>query len=146
MREKNTGVANWTYSDAVYQIFCHEYTIATDAQSATQSSYEIFPVRLVETDNGAFYEKTQDTPVTNMTFENIYTEKTAPAEGDKPDTGKKPAATTKPAGKKKTTAGKIPSTGDSSTSVMECAALLAIAGALVVGLSIKKLRGGRNAR
>ena len=146
VREKNTGVANWTYSDAVYQIFCHEYTIATDAQSATQSSYEIFPVRLVETDNGAFYEKTQDTPVASMTFENVYTEKAAPAEGDKPDTDKKPAATTKPAGKKKTTAGKIPSTGDSSAPAMECAALLAIAGVLAVGLSIKKLRGGRNAR
>lgn len=140
VREKNTGVANWTYSDAVYQIFCHEYTIATDAQSATQSSYEIFPVKLVETDNGAFYEKTQNTPVASMTFENIYTEKAAPAEGDKP------AATTKPAGKKKTTAGKIPSTGDSSAPAMECAALLAIAGVLAVGLSIKKLRGGRSAR
>lgn len=146
VREKNTGVANWTYSDTVYQIFCHEYTIATDAQSATQSSYEIFPVKLVETDNGAFYEKTQDTPVASMTFENIYTEKAAPAEGDKPDTGKKPAATTKPAGKKKTTAGKIPSTGDSSAPAMECAALLTIAGVLAVGLSIKKLRGGRSAR
>lgn len=146
VREKNTGVANWTYSDAVYQIFCHEYEIAADARSATQSRCEIFPVKLVETDNGAFYEKTQDTPVASMTFENIYTEKAAPAEGDKPDTDKKPAATTKPAGKKKTTAGKIPSTGDSSAPAMECAALLAIAGVLAVGLSIKKLRGGRNAR
>lgn len=146
VREKNTGVANWTYSDTVYQIFCHEYTIATDAQSATQSSYEIFPVKLVETDNGAFYEKTQDTPVASMTFENIYTEKAAPAEGDKPDTGKKPAATTKPAGKKKTTAGKIPSTGDSSAPAMECAALLAIAGVLAIGLSIKRLRGGHDVR
>ena len=146
VREKNTGVANWTYSDAVYQIFCHEYTIATDAQSATQSSCEIFPVKLVETDNGAFYEKTQDTPVASMAFENVYTEKAAPAEGDEPDTSKKPAGTTKPAGKKKTTAGKIPSTGDSNTPAMECAALLAIAGVLAVGLSIKKLHGGRSAR
>ena len=81
-----------------------------------------------------------------MTFENIYTEKAAPAEGDKPDTDKKPATTTKPAGKKKTTAGKIPNTGDSSAPAMECAALLAIAGVRAVGLSIKKLRGGRNAR
>lgn len=146
VREKNTGVANWTYSDAVYQIFCHEYEIAADARSATQSSYEIFPVKLVETDNGAFYEKTQDTPVASMTFENVYTEKAAPAEGDKPDTDKKPAGTTKPAGKKKTTAGKIPGTGDSSAPAMECAALLTIAGVLAVGLSIKKLRGGRSAR
>ena len=146
VREKNTGAANWTYSDAVYQIFCHEYEIAADAQSATQSRCEIFPVKLVETDNGAFYEKTQDTPVASMIFENVYTEKVAPAEGDKPDTDKKPAATTKPAGKKKTTAGKIPNTGDSSAPAMECAALLAIAGVLAVGLSIKKLHGGRSAR
>lgn len=140
VREKNTGAANWTYSDAVYQIFCHEYTIAADAQSATQSSYEIFPVKLVETDNGAFYEKTQDAPVASMTFENVYTEKAAPAEGDKPDTDKKPA------GKKKTTAGKIPNTGDSSASAMGCAALLTIAGVLAAGLSMKKLHDGHDAR
>ena len=145
VREKNTGIANWTYSAAVYQIFCHEYEITTDVQSATQSSYEIFPVKLVETDNGTFYEKTQDAPVASMTFENVYTEKAAPAEGNKPDTDKKPAATTKPAGKKKTTAGKIPSTGDSNASAMECVALLAIAGALTVALSAKKLRDGRDA-
>ena len=143
VREKNTGVANWTYSDAVYQIFCHEYTITTDAQSATQSSYEIFPVKLVETDNGAFYEKTQDTPVVSMTFENVYTEKAVPAEGDKPGADKKPAATTKPAGKKKTTAGKIPSTGDNNALSMGCAALLTAAGVLTVALSAKKLRGER---
>ena len=146
VREKNTGVANWTYSDAVYQIFCHEYTITTDAQSATQSSYEIFPVKLVETDNGAFYEKTQDTPVASMTFENVYTEKAAPAEGDKPGTDKKPAATTKPSGKKKTTVGKIPSTGDNNALAMGCAALLTIAGVLTVALSAKKLRGERGVR
>ena len=146
VREKNTGVANWTYSDAVYQIFCHEYAITTDAQSATQSSYEIFPVKLVETDNGAFYEKTQDTPVASMTFENVYTEKAAPGEGDKPDTDKKPAATTKPVGKKKTTAGKIPSTGDNNALAMGCAALLTTAGVLTVALSAKKLRGERGAR
>ncbi len=146
VREKNTGVANWTYSDAVYQIFCHEYTIATDAQSATQSSCEIFPVKLVETDNGAFYEKTQDTPVANMTFENVYTEKAAPAEGDKPTTDGKPAGTVKPAGKKKTTAGKIPSTGDNNALAMGCAVLFTAAGVLTVALSAKRLRSGRDAR
>lgn len=44
VREKNAGVANWTYSDAVYQIFCYEYEIATDGQSATQFSYDISPL------------------------------------------------------------------------------------------------------
>lgn len=145
-REKNTGVANWTYSEAVYQIFCHEYEIATDAQSATQSSYDIFPVKLVETDNGTFYEKTQDTPVASMTFENVYTEKAAPAANDKPATDNKPAASTKPAANNKPAAGNIPQTGDSSALAIEFAVLLMAAGALTVAIAARKMRKGRDAR
>lgn len=145
-REKNTGVANWTYSDAVYQIFCHEYEIATDGQSATQFSYDIFPVKLVETDNGAFYEKTQDTPVASMTFENVYTEKAAPAANDKPATDNKPAASTKPAANNKPAAGNIPQTGDSSALAIEFAVLLMAAGALTVAIAARKMRKGRDAR
>lgn len=146
VREKNTGVANWTYSDAVYQIFCHEYEIATDGQSATQSSYDIFPVQLVETDNGAFYEKTQDTPVASMTFENVYTEKAAPAANDKPATDNKPAASTKPAANNKPAAGNIPQTGDSSALAIEFAVLLMAAGALTVAIAAKKMRKGHDVR
>lgn len=146
VREKNTGVANWTYSDAVYQIFCYEYEIATDGQSATQSSYDIFPVKLVETDNGAFYEKTQDTPVASMTFENVYTEKAAPAANDKPATDNKPAASTKPAANNKPAAGNIPQTGDSSALAIEFAVLLMAAGALTVAIAAKKMRKGHDAR
>lgn len=146
VREKNTGVANWTYSDAVYQIFCHEYEIATDGQSATQFSYDIFPVQLVETDNGAFYEKTQDTPVASMTFENVYTEKAAPAANDKPATDNKPAASTKPAANNKPAAGNIPQTGDSSALAIEFAVLLMAAGALTVAIAARKMRKGRDAR
>lgn len=146
VREKNTGVANWTYSDAVYQIFCHEYEIATDGQSATQSSYDIFPVKLVETDNGAFYEKTQDTPVASMTFENVYTEKAAPAANDKPATDNKPAASTKPAANNKPAAGNIPQTGDSSALAIEFAVLLMAAGALTVAIAAKKMRKGHDVR
>ena len=146
VREKNTGVANWTYSDAVYQIFCYEYEIATDGQSATQSSYDIFPVKLVETDNGAFYEKTQDTPVASMTFENVYTEKTAPAANDKPATDNKPAASTKPAANNKPAAGNIPQTGDSSALAIEFAVLLMATGALTVAIAAKKMRKGRDVR
>lgn len=145
VREKNTGVANWTYSNAVYQIFCHEYEIAADSQSATQFSYDIFPVKLVETDNGAFYEKTQDTPVASMTFENVYTEKAAPAANDKPATDNKPAASTKPAANNKPTAGNIPQTGDSSALAIEFAVLLMAAGALTVAIATKKMRKGRDA-
>ena len=146
VREKNAGVANWTYSDAVYQIFCHEYEIATDGQSTTQSSYDIFPVKLVETDNGAFYEKTQDTPVANMTFENVYTEKAAPAANDKPATDNKPAASTKPAANNKPAAGNIPQTGDSSALAIEFAVLLMTAGALTVAIAARKMRKGRDVR
>ena len=146
VREKNTGVANWAYSDAVYQIFCHEYEITTDGQSATQFSYDIFPVKLVETDNGAFYEKTQDTPVASMTFENVYTEKAAPAANDKPATDNKPAASTKPAANNKPAAGNIPQTGDSSALAIEFAVLLMAAGALTVAIAAKKMRKGHDAR
>lgn len=146
VREKNTGVANWTYSDAVYQIFCYEYEIATDGQSAIQSSYDIFPVKLVETDNGAFYEKTQDMPVASMTFENVYTEKAAPAASDKPTTDNKPAANTKPAANNKHAAGNIPQTGDSSALAIEFAVLLMAAGALTVAIAAKKMRKGHDAR
>lgn len=146
VREKNTGVTNWTYSDAVYQIFCHEYEITTDGQSAIQFSYDIFPVKLVETDNGAFYEKTQDMPVASMTFENVYTEKAAPAASDKPATTNKPAASTKPAANNKPAAGNIPQTGDSSALAIEFAALLMAAGALTVAIAAKKMRKGHDAR
>ena len=144
VREKNTGLANWTYSDAVYYIFCYEYEIATDGQSATQSSYDIFPVQLVETDNGAFYEKTQDMPVASMTFENVYTEKTAPAATDKPATGDKPAASTKPAANNKPAAGNIPQTGDSNALAIEFAVLLMAAGALTVAIAARKMRKGHD--
>lgn len=146
VREKDTGVANWTYSDAVYQIFCYEYEIATDGQSATQFSYDIFPVKLVETDNGAFYEKTQDTPVASMTFENVYTEKAAPAANDKPATDNKPAASTKPAANNKPAAGNIPQTGDSSALAIEFAVLLMAAGALTVAIAARKMRKGHDVR
>lgn len=146
VREKNTGVANWTYSDAVYYIFCYEYEIATDGQSATQSSYDIFPVQLVETDNGAFYEKTQDMPVASMTFENVYTEKAAPAATDKPATGDKPAASTKPAANNKPAAGNIPQTGDSNALAIEFAVLLMAAGALTVAIAARKMRKGHDVR
>lgn len=146
VREKNTGVTNWTYSDAVYQIFCHEYEITTDGQSAIQFSYDIFPVKLVETENGAFYEKTQDTPVASMTFENVYTEKAAPAASDKPAATDKPAASTKPAANNKPAAGNIPQTGDSSALAIEFAVLLMTAGALTVAIAARKMRKGRDVR
>ncbi len=66
IREKNTGAADWTYSDAVY----HAMTYREDD---THLAFDIFPVKLVVTDNGEYYQPTQDIPVDIMTFENTYT-------------------------------------------------------------------------
>lgn len=136
VREKNTGIANWTYSDAVYQIFCNDG--ATDNQGTAQPSFEIFPVELVATDNGEFFEKTQDTPVDVMTFENIYTEKTAPAEDAKPTEGSDPNASNKPAADDKPVAA-TPHTGDGNAPIIAIAALLIAASALFASaLRMKK--------
>lgn len=136
VREKNTGIANWTYSDAVYQIFRNNG--ATDNQRTAQPSFEVFPVELVATDNGEFYEKTQDTPVDVMTFENVYTEKTAPGEDAKPTEGSDPNASNKPAADNKTAAA-TPHTGDGNAPIIAIAALLIAASALFVSaLRMKK--------
>lgn len=128
VREKNTGIANWTYSDAVYQIFCDNS--ATDNQGTAQPSFEVFPVELVATDNGEFYKKTQDTPVDAMTFENVYTEKTAPAEDTKPTEGSDPNANNKSAVEDKAAA-VTPHTGDANMPIVAIAALLIAASALL---------------
>lgn len=136
VREKNTGIANWTYSDAVYQIFRNNGT--TDNQGTAQPSFEVFPVELVATDNGEFYEKTQDTPVDVMTFENVYTEKTAPGEDAKPTEDSDPNASNKSAADNKTAAA-TPHTGDANMLIVAIAALLIAASALLAStLAIKK--------
>ena len=79
-----------------------------------------------------------------MTFENVYTEKAAPAAADKPATGDKPAASTKPAANNKPAAGNIPQTGDSNALAIEFAVLLMVAGALTVAIAAKKMRKGHD--
>lgn len=137
VREKNTGIANWTYSDAAYQIFCNDG--ATDNQGTAQPSFEVFPVELVATDSGEFYEKTQDTPVDVMTFENVYTEKAAPAEDAKPAEGSDPNASNKPAADDKPAAA-TPHTSDASTPFVAIAALLIAATALLASILATKKR------
>ena len=75
--EKNTGVADWTYSDAVY---CTQPYITNNDELAL----DIFPVELTVTDNGEYYVITQDTPVEVMLFENTYNlnRETPPETGD----------------------------------------------------------------
>lgn len=137
VREKNTGIANWTYSDAVYQIFRNNG--ATDNQGTAQSSFEVFPVELVATDNGEFYEKTQDTPVDVMTFENVYTEKTTPGEDAKPTEDSDPNASNKSAADNKTAAA-TPHTGDANMLIVAIAALLIAANALLASTLATKKR------
>lgn len=137
VREKNTGIANWTYSDAVYQIFRNNG--ATDNQGTAQPSFEVFPVELVATDSGEFYEKTQDTPVDVMTFENVYTEKAAPAEDTKPTEGSDPNASNKSAADNKTAAA-TPHTGDANMLIVAIAALLIAASALLASTLATKKR------
>ncbi len=81
-----------------------------------------------------------------MTFENVYTEKAAPAANDKPATDNKPAASTKPAANNKPAAGNIPQTGDSSALAIEFAVLLMASGALTVAIATKKIRKGHDVR
>lgn len=137
VREKNTGFANWTYSDAAYQIFRNDG--ATDDQGTAQPGFEIFPVELVATDNGEFYEKTQDTPVDVMTFENVYTEKTAPTEDTKPTEGSDPNANNKSAADDKTAAA-TPHTSDANAPIVAIAALLIATSALLASTLATKKR------
>lgn len=137
VHEKNTGIANWTYSDAAYQIFCNDG--ATDNQGTAQPSFDIFPVELVATDNGEFFEKTQDTPVDVMTFENVYTEKTTPTEDAKPAEGSDPNASNKPAADDKPAAA-TPHTGDANMLIVAIAALLIAASALLASTLATKKR------
>ena len=63
-----------------------------------------------------------------MTFENVYTEKAAPAANDKPATDN------------------IPQTSDSNALAIEFAVLLMAAGALTVAIAAKKIRKGHDVR
>lgn len=73
-----------------------------------------------------------------MTFENVYTEKTAPAEDTKPTEGSGPNTNDKPASDDKTAAA-TPLTGDGNAPIIAIAALLIAAGALFASaLRMKK--------
>ena len=131
VREKNTAVPDWTYSDAVYMISCYEIEITdNNAQGGNiVSDYTIMPAHLVVTDNGEFYEPVPNAdPVRVMEFENIYTKNNVPGgdpgDGDKPGASDKPKpgtdGKTQPAADGKT----IPQTGDSAAALMGVAILL----------------------
>lgn len=71
IREKNTGSAGWTYSDAVYHAVFHLY-------DDTGSSFELFPVENRSSENGDHYAPIQEAAVDSMAFVNTYTNNAAP--------------------------------------------------------------------
>ena len=71
IREKNTGSAGWTYSDAVYHAVFHLY-------DDTGSSFELFPVEKRSSENGDHYAPIQEAAVDSMAFVNTYTNNAAP--------------------------------------------------------------------
>lgn len=70
IREKNTGSAGWTYSDAVYHAVFH--------LTGTGSSFELFPVEKRSSENGDYYAHIQEVAVDSMAFVNTYTNNAAP--------------------------------------------------------------------
>ena len=70
IREKNTGSAGWTYSDAVYHAVFH--------LTGTGSSFELFPVEKRSSENGDYYAPVQEAAVDSMVFVNTYTNNAAP--------------------------------------------------------------------
>lgn len=70
IREKNTGSAGWTYSDAVYHAVFH--------LTGTGSSFELFPAEKRSSENGDHYVHVQETAVDSMVFVNTYTNNAAP--------------------------------------------------------------------
>lgn len=70
IREKNTGSAGWTYSDAVYHAVFH--------LADTGSSFELFPVEKRSSENGDYYAPVQEAAVDSMVFVNTYTNNAAP--------------------------------------------------------------------
>lgn len=70
IREKNTGSAGWTYSDAVYHAVFHWV--------GTGISFDLFPVEKRSSENGDYYVHIQEAAVDSMVFVNTYTNNAAP--------------------------------------------------------------------
>ena len=64
VREKNTGEANWTYSDAVWHV--------RPDQGNDGLTFQIYSTTPMQSVNGIYYVDA-DTPADRMTFENTYT-------------------------------------------------------------------------
>ena len=67
VREKNTGAANWTYSDAVWHV---------EQDPDNPGNFAIFSTTLQHSENGDYYVNA-GAPADRMTFENTYTYNTS---------------------------------------------------------------------
>ena len=63
IREKDTKVANWEYSDAVWYV-----------TPILNDGYDICPAELKTSDNGDYYDPDRENTAEKMTFVNTYTE------------------------------------------------------------------------
>lgn len=70
VKEKNTGTANWTYSDAVWHVEPDGY------DNNQERIFQIYPTTLEHSENGDYYVDAE-TPVNQMAFENTYTYNTS---------------------------------------------------------------------
>ena len=112
VREKNTGIANWEYSDAVWYV-----------NPNINGGYDICPAVLKTSDNGDYYEPDMENAAEKMTFVNTYTEnKTVTPEDTKPE-DTKPEDT------------KSPQTGDNSNMILWIA-LLFVSGGVLAGTTL----------
>ena len=75
VREKNTGAADWTYSDAVYLVFPYG--------TETEQGFGFYPAEYTTSENGEYYLPAEQ-PVDTMVFENTYTHNIAPVPVDPP--------------------------------------------------------------
>ena len=117
VREKNTGIANWEYSDAVWYV-----------NPNINGGYDICPAVLKTSDNGDYYEPDMENAAEKMTFVNTYTEnKTVTPEDTKPEDTK--PEDTKPEDTKS------PQTGDNSN-MIPWIALLFVSGGVLAGTTL----------
>ena len=117
VREKNTGIANWEYSDAVWYV-----------NPNINGGYDICPAVLKTSDNGDYYEPDMENAAEKMTFVNTYTEnKTVTPEDTKPEDTK--PEDTKPEDTKS------PQTGDNSNMILWIA-LLFVSGGVLAGTTL----------
>lgn len=120
VREKNNNLPGWTYSDAVWYVLPG----GAEDENGIPTKMNIYPTKLVKTEDGEGYVPDMGKPVDKMTFENIYTYSTTPIRREKPNTPEPAIAS--------------PKTFDAGVALYGVSALLSLAGTALV---IKRKNG-----